>query len=129
MAIPQPQASQQPPSAKGARQTDPLTAFVPPPVVLLRTAERLAGQPAYAVRTPEGWQHTTWQTYGAEVRLAARALLTLGVRPEDIRPVATAAEADLGTRGLRQVLGISHRGHAVMQAAFSRPTQIEMEAR
>ena len=81
MAIPQPQASQQPPSSKGARQTDPLTAFVPPPVVLLRTAERLAGQPAYAVRTPEGWQHTTWQTYGAEVRLAARALLTLGVRP------------------------------------------------
>ena len=53
-------------------------------VVLLRTAERLAGQPAYAVRTPEGWQHTTWQTYGAEVRLAARALLTLGVRPEAI---------------------------------------------
>lgn len=81
MAIPQPQASQQPTPAKEVHQTDPLRAFVPPPVVLLRTAERLARQPAYAVRTAEGWQHTTWQAYGAEVRLAARALLTLGVRP------------------------------------------------
>ena len=57
-----------------------MAGFVPPTVALLRTADRLATAPAYNVRTDSGWQSTSWQAYGAEVRLAARALLALNVR-------------------------------------------------
>lgn len=82
MGVPHPKAStDQRTDPTGQTTPEAMAGFVPPPLVMLRTAERLGAQPAYAVRTPQGWQHTSWQAYGAEVRLAARALLALGVRP------------------------------------------------
>lgn len=70
-------------STSTATQPDPMAGFVAPPVVLQRTARRLADHPAYAVRGEQGWIHTSWADYGQAVRDAARALMTLGVSRGD----------------------------------------------
>jgi long-chain acyl-CoA synthetase len=57
--------------------------FVPPPRILLETSRRLGAHPAYHVRGEQGWISTSWQTYGDEVRQAARALIDLGVQRGD----------------------------------------------
>lgn len=71
--------------ASDARQAspDPMAAFVPPSVVLQRTAKRLGSREAYFVRREHGWEATSWQEYGEQVSTAARALLSLGVRRGD----------------------------------------------
>jgi len=53
------------------------------PARLMATSERLAQEPAYFVRGPQGWEPTSWQAYAQQVRQAARALVALGVRPGD----------------------------------------------
>lgn len=60
-----------------------LAGFVPPPQLLLQTAQRLGNHPAYCVRTASGWQATSWQDHGRQVRDAARALISLGVQRGD----------------------------------------------
>lgn len=55
--------------------------FVPAPLRLLQTAQRLGAHPAYLVREAQDWQATSWQAYAEQVRQAARALLSLGVQP------------------------------------------------
>lgn len=69
--------------AKASDRTDPLAGFVPPPVVLQRTAARLSDKPAYFVRGPERWEGTSWREYGLQVRQAARALISMGVQRGD----------------------------------------------
>jgi len=63
----------------GALTPWPLAGFVPPPLVLQQTARRLADQPAYAVRSEQGWVHTRWADYAQAVTDAAKALTALGV--------------------------------------------------
>ncbi len=48
------------------------------PARLMKQAKKLADRPAYYVRTPSGWEPTTWKAYAAEVRQATKALITLG---------------------------------------------------
>ena len=72
------------PSAPTA--ASPLAAFagfVPPPQLLLDTAQRLGAHPAYCVRTESGWQATSWADHGRQVRDAAKALIGLGVKRGD----------------------------------------------
>jgi len=57
--------------------------FVPPPRLLLDTAQRLGPHPAYCVRTDSGWQATSWADHGRQVRDAAKALIGLGVKRGD----------------------------------------------
>lgn len=68
-----------PPPARTLRSVP--DGFVPAPLRLLQTADRLGTHPAYFVRDAQGWQATSWQDYAQEVRQAARALLSLGVQP------------------------------------------------
>ncbi len=60
-----------------------LAGFVPPPQLLLQQAQRLGGHPAYCVRTESGWQATSWQDHGRQVRDAARSLISMGVQRGD----------------------------------------------
>lgn len=60
-----------------------LAGFIPPPALLLQTAERLGTHPAYFERTDAGWQATSWQDYARQVREAACALISLGVSRGD----------------------------------------------
>lgn len=76
-----PAADPTPPLARVPSPQPP--GFVAAPVRLLATSRRLGAHPAYQVRTAEGWQATSWQDYGDQVRQAARALLSLGVQPGD----------------------------------------------
>ncbi len=62
---------------------DAMRGFVPPPQVLFNTACRLGTHPAYHVRDAAGWQSTSWQAYGEDVRQVARALLKMGVQRGD----------------------------------------------
>ena len=72
------------PSSGAQTDTEPaLSGFVPPALLLLQTAQRLGNHPAYQVRNDEGWQATSWDTYGQQVRDAARALINLGVARGD----------------------------------------------
>jgi long-chain acyl-CoA synthetase len=48
---------------------------------VLRNAERLGATPAYYQRGPEGWEPSSWEEYGAQVRKAGAALVALGVEP------------------------------------------------
>lgn len=69
-----------------ATATAPLAAlagFVPPPQLLLDTAKKLGAHPAYCVRTASGWQATSWASHGQQVRDAAQALISLGVKRGD----------------------------------------------
>jgi len=47
--------------------------------VLAESVARHAGRPAFRAKRNGAWQATTWTEYGRDVRLAARALLSLGV--------------------------------------------------
>lgn len=72
--------------AASTAAASPLAAFdgfVPPPQLLLDTAQRLGPHPAYCIRTDTGWQATSWETHGRQVRDAARALIGLGVKRGD----------------------------------------------
>jgi long-chain acyl-CoA synthetase len=51
------------------------------PHLLQGNARHLASHPAYHVRSPEGWQATSWATFGAEVGRVGAALVALGVEP------------------------------------------------
>ncbi len=51
------------------------------PSRVLRNAESFSDRPAYHVRTPSGWQATSWAEYGAQVRQAGKALIALGLEP------------------------------------------------
>ena len=88
--MPHSQAIQSDSSSKGPANhekandpLDPMASFVPPPVVLQRTANRLGDQTAYFMRGAESWEGTSWRDYAHQVRQAARALLSLGVEPGD----------------------------------------------
>ncbi len=48
------------------------------PARLLSQGQSRPNQPAYFVRSGAGWQATTWKQYVEEVRVAARALMSLG---------------------------------------------------
>jgi len=60
-----------------------LAGFVPPPQLLLDTAKRLGAHPAYCVRTEAGWEATSWEDHGRQMRDAAKALIALGVKRGD----------------------------------------------
>ncbi|MBT9609958.1 AMP-dependent synthetase/ligase [Aquabacterium sp.] len=73
-------------SAAPTVATPPLAAydgFVSPPQLLLNTAQRLGTHPAYCVRTDAGWQATSWEEHGRQVRDAGKALIGLGVKRGD----------------------------------------------
>jgi long-chain acyl-CoA synthetase len=53
------------------------------PARLLENGSRLADLPAYSTRVDGHWASVTWAEYAAEIRVAALALLTLGVAPGD----------------------------------------------
>lgn len=76
---PHPGPHDAPSSGQRGTKQDAFAGFVPPPQLLLDTAERLGQHPAYCVRTDAGWQATSWQEHGQQVRDASRALLSLGV--------------------------------------------------
>jgi len=52
------------------------------PARLLEQAKIRPGAPAYYVKSPGGWQMSTWREYVAEVRSATRALIALGFEPK-----------------------------------------------
>jgi long-chain acyl-CoA synthetase len=54
-------------------------AFETIPQRVLGNAAQLGSAPAYYARGETGWEATSWQTYGAEVRRAGAALTALGV--------------------------------------------------
>jgi len=56
-------------------------AFETIPQRVLGNGARLGPAPAYFVRGETGWEATSWQTFGAEVRRAGAALTALGVEP------------------------------------------------
>ncbi|ACY17170.1 AMP-dependent synthetase/ligase [Haliangium ochraceum] len=51
------------------------------PARLMQQATQLASAPAYYAKRGDTWQCTTWKSYAAEVRTAARALMALGFEP------------------------------------------------
>jgi long-chain acyl-CoA synthetase len=53
------------------------------PARFFRTAAERGDAPAYAVKRGGDWEATPWTTFGDEVRQAARALIALGLEPED----------------------------------------------
>jgi long-chain acyl-CoA synthetase len=53
------------------------------PARLLQHARTRPSAPAYYVKQEGTWVPTTWADYATEVRRAARALMTLGLRPGD----------------------------------------------
>jgi long-chain acyl-CoA synthetase len=57
--------------------------FIAPPRKLFETASRLADKPAYWVRGEHQWQASSWKDYAAQVRQAARSLLSMGVEHGD----------------------------------------------
>lgn len=70
-----------PPSNGPVAATD--TRFRSIPARFEATAQRLHDRAAYHVRTPQGWQATSWSSYAQQVQSAARSLLALGVKPGD----------------------------------------------
>ncbi|HEX7940129.1 MAG TPA: AMP-binding protein, partial [Gemmatimonadaceae bacterium] len=46
-----------------------------------RAARTHGPKPALRVRRNNGWRTLTWSEYHQQVRMAARALITLGVKP------------------------------------------------
>jgi long-chain acyl-CoA synthetase len=48
---------------------------------LFAQARALADNPAYYVRSDSGWEPTNWRNFAAQVRVAARALVALGLQP------------------------------------------------
>ena len=68
----------EPPQASGSKP------FISPPRRFLLTADRRGAAPAYYVREEAGWTPTSWTGYRDEVRLAARALVALGVKQGDV---------------------------------------------
>lgn len=52
------------------------------PHALLATASRIPDRPAYFVRGEQQWQPTTWAQLLKQVQTAARALVALGVEPQ-----------------------------------------------
>jgi long-chain acyl-CoA synthetase len=85
MAVPQVQAmpTHSKVTQQGASGQDPYAGFVAPPRVLLETAKRLDQAPAYAVKTKDGWQSTSWKHYGTQVHNTAKALMALQVERGD----------------------------------------------
>ena len=69
--------SEPPPQANGSQP------FVSPPQRFLHTAARRGAAPAFYVRDDAGWVPTSWSAYLDEVRQAACALVSLGVKPGD----------------------------------------------
>lgn len=69
--------------ATAGSDVDPMAGFVPPPVVLQHTAKKMGDRPAYFVRSTERWESTSWHDYAQQVRLAARALISMGVQRGD----------------------------------------------
>jgi long-chain acyl-CoA synthetase len=52
------------------------------PARLFEQAKIRPGAPAYYVKSPGGWQMSTWREYAGEVRRATRALIALGFEPK-----------------------------------------------
>src|SRR5690606_27120315 len=48
---------------------------------LFEQAKKQPSSPAYYVRQGGGWKPTNWRDYAAEVKQAARALISLGFEP------------------------------------------------
>lgn len=57
-------------------------ASLPTPHALLATAARLPERPAYFVRGAGGWEGSSWAELLKQVQRAARALVALGVQPQ-----------------------------------------------
>ena len=57
--------------------------FPSTPARLLERGEKDAAKPAYSVFDGQDWVATSWADYAAETRKAARALVALGVSPDD----------------------------------------------
>lgn len=53
------------------------------PQRLRRHTQERPDAPAYCVRKPEGWIPTSWKTYGEQIDTAARAMLHLGLQPQE----------------------------------------------
>ena len=53
------------------------------PARLFARAARTPDKPAYSIRTSGGWEATSWRGYADGVRTAARALIALGLQPQD----------------------------------------------
>ena len=48
---------------------------------LFSQARAIPNHSAYFVKSGEEWKSTSWNDYAAEVRTAARALISLGLEP------------------------------------------------
>lgn len=57
--------------------------FPSTPARAFHQARTRPAAPAYARHDGTGWRTTDWSTYAGEIRQAARALLALGVEPDD----------------------------------------------
>lgn len=53
------------------------------PQRLRRHTQERPDAPAYCVRTAEGWRPTSWKMYGEQIDTAARAMLHLGLEPQE----------------------------------------------
>ncbi|MCR9129388.1 MAG: long-chain fatty acid--CoA ligase [Alphaproteobacteria bacterium] len=57
--------------------------FPSTPARLLHQAETRGSAAAYCVHDGSGWKATSWADYAADVKKAARALVALGVKPDE----------------------------------------------
>lgn len=53
------------------------------PQRLRRHTQERSDAPAYFVREPSGWIPTSWKQYGEAIETAARAMIHLGIEPQD----------------------------------------------
>jgi long-chain acyl-CoA synthetase len=70
-------------SASDLPRLGPDQLFPSTPARLLHQAETRGSEPAYCVHDGSGWTATSWSDYAADVKKAARALIALGVKPDE----------------------------------------------